>query len=206
MKIIADLYNIFKTLLVLTLGSVTILTVFTLAGLYLTGCGPKGNQPNVELIQDMMEQPALKAQDFHPHDREKSSMLVPPQGSWPKGVKPYLYKGDPIGAGKNLVNPYKGKGSNEIIQLGQRHFNNYCMVCHGEQGKGDGPVAEKWKPVVIPSLVTDKIKNYPDGRIFHIITDSQGLMNAYINQLPKEKDRWAVVEYVRQLQKQSGGQ
>ena len=52
-----------------------------------------------------------------------------------------------------------------------------------------------------PSLLTDLIKGYPDGRIFHIITEGQGLMGAYIYQLPKIDDRWAVVNYIRSLQK-----
>ena len=51
--------------------------------------------------------------------------------------------------------------------------------------------------------MTDKIRNYPDGHIFHIITDGQGLMGRYIHQMPSEKDRWAVVNYVRELQKRT---
>jgi mono/diheme cytochrome c family protein len=166
------------------------------------GCGPKGNQPNIEIIQDMMEQPALKAQDFHPQDREKSSMLVPPIGSWPKNRPPYLYWNQPETAGQKLQNPMAQDA--EITQTGRTHYNNFCMVCHGEAGKGDGPVADKWKPIVIPSLMTDKIRNYPDGRIFHIITAGQGLMGSYISMVPEEKDRWAIVNYIRQMQSQTG--
>lgn len=206
MKIIVELIRLVRTLLFLVFGSLTLLVLLTVSMHMLTGCGPTGNKPNIEVIQDMMEQPALKAQDFHPHDREKSSMLVPPKGSWPKNVDPYPYWNDPVAAGKNMKNPFSGQVSEDFIQRGKRNFNNYCMVCHGEKGRGDGSVAEKWKPVVIPSLVTDKIKNYPDGRIFHIITAGQGLMGSYINMLPSGKDRWAVVQYVRQLQKESGGQ
>lgn len=163
-------------------------------------CAPKGNQPNVEVIQDMMDQPALKAQDYSPHDREKSSMLVPPEGTWPKNVEPYLYKGNPIVAGEKLKNPYKSKGA-EFLKLGKRHYNNYCSLCHGPGGAGDGQVAPKFVGIKPPSLLTEKIRKYSDGRIFHIITDGQGIMGTYIHQLPKEKDRWAVVNYVRSLQK-----
>ena len=166
-----------------------------------TGCGPKGNSPNIEVIQDMMEQPALKAQDFDPHNREKSSMLVPPEGTWPKNVEPYLYRGKPVEAGLKLKNPYAGDKSPEFLKLGQQHFNNYCLLCHGPGGAGDGQIAAKFVGVKPPSLLTDKIRNYPDGRIFDIITVGQGIMGTYIHQLPKEKDRWAVVNYVRSLQK-----
>ena len=58
--------------------------------IFVAGCTKDSSKPNVEVIQGMMEQPALKAQDFHPHDREKSSMLTPPAGTQPKNRKPYL--------------------------------------------------------------------------------------------------------------------
>ncbi|MCB0379333.1 MAG: c-type cytochrome, partial [Bdellovibrionales bacterium] len=135
-----------------------------LISLTMLGCSGGRSKTNIEVIQDMMEQPALKAQDFDPHNREKSSMLVPPEGSWPKNVEPYLYKGQPVAAGEKLSNPYKG--SSELLKVGQRHFNNYCAVCHGPGGQGDGPVAEKFQGVKPPSLMTQKIKDYPDGRIF----------------------------------------
>lgn len=170
-------------------------------GWALVSCGPTQNEPNVEIVQDMMEQPALKAQDFHPHDREKSSMLVPPDGSWPKNVKPYLYQNDPIAAGQKLKNPYVADQTPDFLEIGKIKYNNFCLVCHGEGGAGDGPVAAKFVGVKPPSLLTDKIKDYPDGRIFHIITAGQGVMGNYIAQLPEEKDRWAVVNYVRSLQK-----
>ena len=167
---------------------------------FLVACDGGPKKTNIEVVQDMMEQPALKAQDFEPHDREKSSMRVPPKGTWPKNVKPYLYKGKPEAAGKNLRNPFAGDKSEAFMKLGKTHYQNFCVVCHGKNGAGDGPVAAKFVGVKPPSLVTDKIKNYADGRIFHIITDGQGIMGTYIHQLPKEKDRWAVVNYIRSLQ------
>ena len=167
----------------------------------LMGCSKDRTKPNVEVIQDMMEQPALKAQDFHPYDREKSSMLTPPPGTQPKNRKPYLYSGKPVEAGKNLRNPFANDRSEAFLQRGKIHFGNFCMVCHGDLGKGDGPVAAKWQGPKIPSLMTDKIRGYGDGRIFHIITEGQGIMNPYIHQLPNEEDRWAVVNYIRSLQK-----
>ena len=170
----------------------------------LTGCGPSGNKPNVEIIQDMMEQPALKAQDFHPGNREKSSMLLPPEGSWPKNIKPYMYKGKPMEAGEKLKNICHRQWDAEFQNLGRIKYNNFCMVCHGTGGAGDGPVADDFQGVKPPSLLTEKIQNYSDGRIFHIITDGQGIMGSYINQMPKEKDRCAVVKYVRNLQKKTG--
>lgn len=161
-------------------------------------------EPNVELIQDMMEQPALKAQDFLSEDREKGSSRLPPEHTVPVGYSPYPYHNDPETAQKVLKNPLAGNMSPEVISLGQKKFEIYCSVCHGDQGKGDGPVSVKMalKP---PPLISQKVMDFPDARIFHIITDGQGVMASYAYQLVDEKDRWAIVNYVRTLQKMAKG-
>ena len=199
--------NIFHPAKVFFIGSVLLI---------LTSCGPKGNKPNVELIQDMLEQPALKAQDFHPQNREKSSMLLPPEGSWPMNRKPYPYrgKGPPVAGSSGFWTPNRvleadrkfKKTCNdpwdaEFQQLGRTKYNHFCLVCHGATGAGDGPVAHKFQGVKPPSLLEKEVQDHSDAHIFHIITDGQGIMSSYMNQMPKEKDRCAVVKYVRSLQK-----
>jgi mono/diheme cytochrome c family protein len=156
--------------------------------------------PNIEIIQDMMDQPAIKNQDYDPYTGEAGSRL-PPEGTVPQGYTPYKYKGDPAGAAKNLKSPFAGKETEEVLALGKKKFETYCMVCHGPKGHGDGPVAPKMalRP---PPLISDKVKALPDGGIFHIITDGQGVMSSYAYQLVEERDRWAIVAYVRSLQKQ----
>lgn len=166
----------------------------------LTGCGPRDGQPNIEIVQDMMEQPALKAQDFDPHNREKSSQLVPPEGTAAKNREVYLFKGNPDGAANSLKAP---EVTADTLKLGEKHFKNFCYVCHGEKGMGDGPVAAKFQGVKPPSLMSDKVRAMKDGGIFHIITDGQGVMGSYINMMPFSKDRWAVVAYVRKLQSEN---
>jgi mono/diheme cytochrome c family protein len=154
-----------------------------------------------------MEQIVLKPQDFDPNDREKAASLLPPEGTVPIGYKPYVYHLNPEAAAKNLKNPYAGQMSPEILSRGRVKFETYCAVCHGYEAKGDGPVSVKMalKP---PPLVSDKITKLVDGGIFHIITDGQGVMSSYAYQLVDENDRWAIVNYVRSLQKlaQGGGQ
>ena len=160
-------------------------------------------EPNIEVIQDMMEQDALKPQDFMPGDRMKASSRLPPAGTVPVGFKPYAYHLDPASAAAKLKNPFAGNTSADILSLGRTKFETYCAVCHGYEGKGDGPVSVKMalKP---PPLVSDKIVKLVDGGIFHIITDGQGVMSSYAYQLVEENDRWAIVNYVRSLQRLAG--
>ncbi len=160
-----------------------------------TACGSK-RDPQIELIQDMMDQPSYKTQDFDESGKGGRSMRLPPDGSVPIGHKPYTIK-DSQTAESVLKNPVQV--SAESLIRGQKMYYTYCFVCHGSTGRGDGPVAEKTmaKP---PSLVNARIKGWKDGGIYHLITSGRGLMGSFASQIPDEKDRWALVNFVRRLQ------
>jgi mono/diheme cytochrome c family protein len=168
----------------------------------LVACGAGKNKTNVELIQDMMDQIALKAQSYDKGRGEPTNRL-PPEGTVARNREAYLYSGDPLGAEKSLENPHVADRSEPFMARGAEKFRIYCGVCHGATGAGDGPVAGKMtlRP---PSLLTPKVKDFKDGRIFHIITEGQGVMGAYASQIPNPKDRWAIVNYVRVLQEKGG--
>jgi hypothetical protein len=51
------------------------------------------------------------------------------------------------------------------------------------------------------SFHQEKILNYPDGQIFDVITNGTGLMAGYRWPIPPA-DRWAIVAYVRGLQRE----
>lgn len=159
-------------------------------------------EPNIELIQDMMDQPAIKPQDYLPGQPKVAGSRMPPENTVPVGYKPYPYHNDPVTAAARLKNPFSGDMSPEIVNLGRVKYETYCAVCHGYEGKGDGPVAPKMalKP---PPVVSEKVINQNDAAIYHIITDGQGVMASYAPQIHKENDRWAIVNYIRSLQKLS---
>ena len=50
------------------------------------------------------------------------------------------------------------------------------------------------------SLLDDRIKGQPDGQIYSTITNGKNTMGAYGPSIAIE-DRWAIVAYVRALQK-----
>ena len=162
-------------------------------------CGAGKNRTNIELIRDMMKQESIKAQEG---SKEGSFMRVPPKNTRARNKKYYLYKGDPEGAGKNLKNPFEAQLSPALIGLGKRQYERACIYCHGSRGGGIGSVATKMM-VKPPSLLDEKAVNYSDGRLYHIIYEGQGLMGAYRKQVRGEKERWALVNYIRMLQKNS---
>lgn len=165
----------------------------------LTSCSNK-SLPNVELIQDMMESPAIKPQEYDETSPNHSGMRVPPEGTQPVGFVPYHYATDIDGATKNK-NPLAGDFSEAVIKPGLKYYVTNCTICHGENGEGGEkmPVGEKMalKP---PSLLSPKIRAWTDGQIYHAITVGQGLMGPYASHIP-QKYRWQVVNYIRNLQK-----
>lgn len=160
-------------------------TILVTATLILSGCG-KHKQPSFVYMPDMAYSPAVKAQ-------KEGGMMVPPAGTMPRGFERYENPGDVMAAGK-FKNPLPRTKAN--VLRGQHVYNIYCIVCHGPYGEGDGHIVPKFpRP---PSLQSEKIKNYSDGSLFHVMTVGQNLMPSYASQVPAE-DRWAVAHYIRAL-------
>jgi mono/diheme cytochrome c family protein len=87
----------------------------------------------------------------------------------------------------------------ELLLQGQTKFNIYCAPCHDRTGSGRGVVPTKaiWVP---GNLHDDRIVNYVDGELYHVITNGRRSMPGYRFQVA-EKDRWAIVAYIRALQR-----
>ncbi|HEU5078383.1 MAG TPA: cytochrome c [Opitutaceae bacterium] len=86
-----------------------------------------------------------------------------------------------------------------LLARGQDRFNVYCAVCHGPDGYGRGIVVRRGFPAP-PSLHEDRLRAAPVGHFFAVITDGYGQMYSYADRLD-ENDRWAVIAYIRALQR-----
>ena len=170
--------------------------------LALPGCGKDHSKPNIELIQDMMESPAIKPQEYDETSPNHSGMRVPPEGTQPVGFTPYKYAASFENAAKNK-NPLAGDFSEDTLKTGLKFYQTNCLLCHGAAGEGGdkSSIGEKMalKP---PSLLSEKINKWTDGQIYHVITMGQGVMGPYASHIP-QMYRWQVVNYVRHLQKES---
>lgn len=93
--------------------------------------------------------------------------------------------------------------SPEVLLRGGVVYQQQCMVCHGAQGLGDGPVIGPGKLIYAPSLVTPLATSYSDEYLYAIIRVGRGLMPPY-GERTSHADRWATVMYVRQLQREAG--
>jgi mono/diheme cytochrome c family protein len=84
------------------------------------------------------------------------------------------------------------------LERGAELFKINCVMCHGTEGKGDGPVASHLltKPFDLTSF---PIHSITDGGIFFVIsTGVPGKMPA-LNENLTVRERWDVVNYVRTL-------
>jgi mono/diheme cytochrome c family protein len=157
---------------------------------------PKSNLSR-EYMPDMYDSTNFKAQSEDKNSKDGAAARIPPTGTIPRGYQPYHYGPfDTLKAGEELINPLPRTKS--VLGRGQKIFNTYCIVCHGPKGNGEGYIVPPYpRP---PTLLSDKIRNYKDGSIFNVITNGQNIMPSYKTQI-KAEDRWAVIHYVRALQR-----
>ena len=88
----------------------------------------------------------------------------------------------------------------DIDAAGDTLYQNFCSVCHGPAGNAErtGRPANR-----APSLLTARARGYTDGYIYSIIRYGRGVMPRYGDKVYAPVDRWAIVNHVRKLQRQS---
>ncbi len=96
-----------------------------------------------------------------------------------------------------LKNPLAGKL--EAAKDGKNIFQTYCVTCHGDKGKGNGPSAAGLSPKPA-NLTLKQTQKQSDGALFWKITTGKPPMVSWKFALSK-KQRWELVDYIRQLGK-----
>ncbi|WP_221030852.1 c-type cytochrome [Actomonas aquatica] len=90
-----------------------------------------------------------------------------------------------------------------FILRGQERYNIYCTPCHGTLADGRGIVTQYgWGTPA--NLHSDTFRAQTEGELFNTITHGKNTMFAYGDKLVPE-DRWAVIAYVRALQRSQNG-
>jgi mono/diheme cytochrome c family protein len=160
---------------------------------------PDPDQRNFELFPDMARSPAAESQS--------PSTILPggltsqhlPEGVVVRGSEPFPFGTGPeeaARAGSELVNPLERTG--DTLARGAELYRSFCVVCHGADGNGGGPVVLRGLPPP-PSLLGARARQIADGEIYHVLTRGQGTMASYALQLAPTQ-RWQVIQHVRALQ------
>ena len=162
------------------------------------------------LVWDMDFAPAYKAQSGNPLFADGRSMRTPPQGTVAQG---HLNADDHMHLGKTaagewaLTLPEGMTADDETMELGKVKFGTYCTPCHGFGGEGDGMVNKRagalgqgWVPPT--NLHEARLKTMPEGESYNTMTSGIRNMQGYGGQTTAE-ERWAIILYLRALQKSS---
>jgi mono/diheme cytochrome c family protein len=153
---------------------------------------------NLEWPTQMQYSPAHLTQTAGPALPGGATGRLPVPGTIPRGFRPFHYGPGPeeaARAGRELKNPFDP--AEEALARGGQVYSNYCAVCHGASGAGDGPMIPKYPNP--PSFKTDQSKSLAEGSMFHVITMGRNNMPSHASQVSAE-DRWKVIMYVRKLQ------
>lgn len=179
------------------------LIVFSALGLIsvLAGCRGQTTENRPLWIKHGMEfQPKWLPYGRNSFTADQRNLQVPPEGTVAVGLlkeDDVFYRGGADTAHFVTANPLKVTA--QVMERGQERFAIYCTPCHGQTGVGNGLVAKRGL-VMPPNFHDDRIVNMPDGQIFHTISYGVRTMAAYGKQIPEE-DRWAIVAYLRALQR-----
>ncbi len=157
-------------------------------------------QPNLEFLPQMVHSPRYNAFSPNPNFANGSTVQRPEPGTIPRGQMPLHYTATPqdaLRAGEELHSPLDA-GNARALDRGAFVFANFCAVCHGAGGAGNGPVAQRGFPPP-PSLLAEHAQKVKDGQMFHVLTYGQNNMPSYAGQLSRD-DRWNVILFLRTLQ------
>ena len=159
---------------------------------------PAGRTPHREGNRlDMGDQQKLKPQRKDLFLARPTGLMEPQPGAVAAGEAPYPYaQNEADRAGAELVNPLEP--TPDVLAHGKFVYESFCIACHGVKGAGDGKVTALFpKP---PSLMTQKVRDWPDGQLVHRPMRGQNSMPSHARQIDP-REAWAVVLWIREMQK-----
>ena len=92
----------------------------------------------------------------------------------------------------------------DLLKKGQQKFTPIARRAMTARARAQGIVPQhvpSWQPA---NLMEDRVVQFADGEIFNVITNGRRTMPAYKYQVTVE-DRWAIIAYLRVLQRAAHG-
>ncbi len=173
--------------------------------------GSVSEDPPVHIIPDMDWQDKYHPQGESAFFPDGRAMRVPVEGTLARGslkADTEFFQGK-VGEEFVAVMPtekvqqaLKADGLAAVMQRGRERYNIYCTPCHDQTGSGNGLIYQHGYQPPPTNLTRPETAALKDGQIFDIISHGKNGRNmpAYNHQIP-EADRWAIVSWVRVLQR-----
>jgi mono/diheme cytochrome c family protein len=92
--------------------------------------------------------------------------------------------------------PYSPSNDPKLVKEGSAIYTKHCLQCHGENGKGDGPVAKKYG--VKAASITKSSKNLSNHTLFVQVAEGRGDMPQWVDVLTEE-EIWALTQYLQSM-------
>jgi hypothetical protein len=172
--------------------------------LALSGCGVlrgcTSSRPPIHINPSMYDQPKLLPQSESAFFYDGSGMRAPVDGTIARGElreDDAFFKG--TGPDGKPVAKIPVPVDEALLARGRARYAIYCQPCHDARGDGKGILFQRGN-VPTTSFHSDKVKAYPDGQIFDIMTNGSGLMPSYRWPIPPA-DRWAIIAHIRELER-----
>lgn len=170
---------------------------------FLASCrGQQFQKQPVHPILNMDQQERFEAQERNPFFADNRSMRQPVEGTIARGhlrQNPQYYQG--INLDSSFVTEIPVEVTRSFLYRGKDRYEIYCTPCHGTLGDGQGIIMTGgYAFVPAPSFHLDRLRNVENGYLYSVITNGIRNMRPYRHQI-KVEDRWAIVAYVRALQR-----
>ncbi|RMH54838.1 MAG: cytochrome c [Bacteroidetes bacterium] len=188
------------------------LTLLMLGGLLLAGCrGMQSEKPPVHPNQNMDYQERFDPQEANPFFADGRAMRPPVPGTVARG---FLKADTRFYFGRTETGAYVERlpvaVTKEFVLRGRERYDIYCAVCHGGAGDGRGIImvgngGQGYGYTPAPSYHTDRLRTIEDGYLYDVIANGIRNMPGYAQQIPVA-DRWAIVAYLRALQRSQNAQ
>lgn len=144
--------------------------------------------------KDMQDQPSVKPQESQVSTND-AAVPVGDEEEYPPPKDIIELVRARLEAGRILVNPIPKLP--DSLTRGKQMYDRHCLVCHGEQGRGDGLVGSKFVPQPM-ELNLDYVQLQPDGQIFYTISHGSIAMPFY-RQAMSVEDRWHLVNFIKEV-------
>ncbi|MFM8469285.1 MAG: c-type cytochrome [Limisphaerales bacterium] len=181
------------------------LTVFGIAGRR----GTDFRKPPLEIFNDMVRQAKLRPQVPNSFMADGRSSQPHVAGTIAQRIGDRsndTWQGTAQNTGRvpgatNFVATIPVKVDSALMARGRERYNISCLPCHGATGDGNGITKKIGAMPVVANLLDKNAIIIPDGQVFDIISNGKAPnMQGYAANI-EINDRWAIVAYVRSLQR-----
>ena len=87
----------------------------------------------------------------------------------------------------------------ELLARGHERFEIFCTPCHGRAANGEGMIVQRGFPHP-PSFVEGSLRTAENKVFYDAITKGYGAMYSFATRV-EPADRWAIIAYIRALQR-----